>query len=195
MPYSRCLPALLMGVFAMASPLSAQIPFFGFQAGASLPFTQLRDDLGSKPAFQGTAFLFLDRYDGHVFKPRADYVRFREPDFMKDTLGTGHPLKVELASLGVDYNYYFTEKGGEGFYVLAGAQAVQARTRWESPAGPLDKKKVGVSVAAGFGIILMPHLGVEARFSGGSPFARFTNSGDSYDNSANLATVSLVLLF
>jgi len=184
----------LLSTLLVTMPLSSQ-SFYGVQIGAAAPFTQLKDDAGSKPVIQGTAFLFLDRYDGHAFKPRIDYVSFRQGDFLKEALGSGHSLKVDIASLGGDYNYYFSEKSGEGFYVLVGAQASQARTNWQSPAGPLFKTRYGVSVSGGFGSILMPHVGVEARYTGGSHFARFDQSGGFYDNSACFVTVSLVLLF
>jgi hypothetical protein len=193
--HARCLPRLLLNAAAMTAPLAAQVPFFGFQVGASMPVVQLKEDFGSKMALQGTAFLFLDRYDGHAIKPRLDYVSFREPDFLKDTLGAGHSLKMDVVSLGADYNYYFTQRGGEGFYLLAGLQAVQAHTRWESPGGPLDKKRIGASLAGGLGMVLVPHVGLEARFAGGNLFPRFRETGEAYENTASSVTLSLVLLF
>jgi len=190
-----CFPFLALGLMA-ASALQAQS--FGVQLGATWPQETLKTDLGSHAVFSGGAFLFFDEFDGNVFKPRLDVSSsHRQANYQRGAVGDGHALKLDTASLGFDYNYYFSQKGGEGWYLLLGGQVNYARSNWEAPVTPLKANRTSGAFSIGFGSVVIPHLGFEVRYTGGGKYTNFTknDSGAWIENRASMAGLSASVVF
>lgn len=181
-----------------ASALHAQS--FGVQVGADAPLGDLKKDTSKDPKLTAGAFLFLDEYDGHVLKPRVDFTRsFEQTGYQEAGAGKGQALKVQTFSVGLDYNFYFSEKGGEGWYFLLGGQLNEARSTWSQTAQTLKANRLSGAFSAGLGCVVVPHVGFEVRFTGGGKYTNWTPDGTGawMENRASMSGVSagVMLLF
>ncbi len=173
-PVSSLTLGALLALAASLTPLGAQDVRFGLQLHGNLPMGDLKVATDSKPGIGGGAHMTIDLGDGHMLRPRLDYVVYPENSSFADlSLGasaTGKN-KVSDASLGMDYVYDFGGKEG-GFYLTAGL----AWHRWKAEydysvkvgavtlSGTSNSTSSKVGFAAGAGFNFNPSFGVEARY-------------------------------
>lgn len=167
-PFSLLISCALLASFGSAA-LQAQDVRYGLQIHGNLPMGDLKEAADSKAGFGGGAHMTIDFGDGHVLRPRLDYVVYPENNaFGGSAYGRS---KVNDASLGVDYIYDFGGKDG-GFYVTAGLAWHRWKAEYDIPV-PVGNVTVSVSssstsskvgAAAGAGFNFNPSFGVEARY-------------------------------
>lgn len=158
---------VLLAYLGSGSVLQAQDVRYGLQVHGNLPMGDLKEATDSKVGFGGGAHMTIDFGDGHILRPRLDYVLY--PEFTN--LAASTKFKAKDMSLGLDYIYDFGGKDG-GFYLTGGV----AWHRWTVDynyavlAGPIitsgtlssTTSKAGVAAGAGFNF--NPSFGVEARY-------------------------------
>jgi len=165
----------LLSVLTLAAlPLGAQDVRFGVQLHANLPSADLKELADSKAAFGGGAHLTFDLGQGHVLRPRVDYMIFPENKSFLDASVpniAGGKAKMDAISAGADYLYFFDGKD-EGFYLTGGL----SWNRWKfdydysikvgqtTVAGSATRSTSKVGAAAGVGFNLNRNFGVEARY-------------------------------
>ncbi len=164
----------LLALSASVSPARAQDVRFGLQLHGNLPLGDLKEATNSKVGIGGGGHMTIDLGDGHILRPRLDYVVYPENSSFADlsfgSSATGK-YKVSDASLGMDYIYDFGGKDG-GFYLTAGL----AWHRWKAEydysvkigsvttSGTSSSTSSKAGVAAGAGFNFNPSFGVEARY-------------------------------
>ena len=152
--FALCAALALAGSWA---PLQGQDVRYGLQIHGNLPSGDLKTATDSKVGVGGGAHMTIDFGDGHVLRPRLDYVVYPENKNLSAN------FKAKDASLGLDYFYDFGGKDG-GFYLTGGV----AWHRWAVDSATLSgtasstSSKVGAAAGAGFNF--NPDFGVEARY-------------------------------
>ncbi len=189
----RKLGVAILGMIS-STLLIAQNVSYGLNIQGAFPLSDFKDSLDKKVGWGLGAFALFDMWDGHAFKPRVDALTFANPDFQKNALGSGNGLKVRIYSLGVDYNYFFGQKTGEGGYLILGGGLDNAKTTWDSPTGNVQDTKNGISYGAGLGIIAAPHVGFEAKYVRGK-FAAYNSAGIPSNSNANRMVFGFVFVY
>lgn len=170
-PSSVFISGALLALTAVALP--AQEVRYGLQVHGNVPMGDLKDAADSKIGFGGGGHMTIDFGEGHLLRPRLDYVVYPENKaFVDVALGSSAgKYKVSDASLGLDYIYNFGGKDG-GFYLTAGL----AWHRWKAQydyattignvtvAGSSTNTSNKLGVAAGAGFNFNPSFGLEARY-------------------------------
>lgn len=155
----------LLALVGSAAALQAQDVRYGLQVHGNIPLGDLKDAADSKVGFGGGGHMTIDLGDGHMLRPRLDYVVYPEN---KAFVGPIRGSKVSDASLGLDYIYDFGGKDGD-FYLTAGLALHRWRAEYDylvngnvTVRSTSTSNKVGVAVGAGFNF--NPSFGVEARY-------------------------------
>ena len=108
----------------------AQSADFGIQAQIAIPGGDLQSQVGSDSAIGLGMQVRWGLRGGHAIVARIDRVEFsgsRNFDFY-DPDGYGsvsRDAKQVITSLGADYNYYFSRRVGQGFYLGGGLGLLQ----------------------------------------------------------------------
>ena len=145
---------LAAGPFASAQELR-----YGVQAHVSLPVGDLKDAVDSKPGLGLGAHLTVDLGQGHVLRPRLDYVAFPDANVFE-----GVKNKMSDLSFGVDY--LFQVEGATGFYVTGGLSAHRWNAEVEvSGLGTFSSNTTKLGYAAGVGYAFNANVNAEARFT------------------------------
>lgn len=159
-----------VALLTLSAPvIQAQEVRYGLQVHGNIPMGDLRDAADSKVGFGGGGHMTIDFGEGHMLRPRLDYVVYPENKAFGGSASV--KSKVSDASLGLDYIYDFGGKDG-GFYLTAGL----AWHRWKAeydyaiPVGNIvvsssdssTSSKLGAAAGAGFNF--NPSFGVEARY-------------------------------
>lgn len=160
----------VLALAGSAPALQAQDVRYGLQIHGNVPMGDLKDAADSQVGFGGGAHMTIDFGDGHVLRPRLDYVVYPENEAFTDVAPGNSAYgksKVSDASLGVDYIYDFGGKDG-GFYLIAGLAWHRWKAEYEVGSNLVSLKfsttssKLGVAAGAGFNF--NPSFGVEARY-------------------------------
>ncbi len=168
-PFPVLISGALLALLGSTTGLQAQDVRYGLQVHGNLPMGDLKEAADSKAGFGGGAHMTIDFGEGHLLRPRLDYVVYPENKAFGSSANASS--KVSDASLGFDYIYDFGGKDG-GFYLTAGL----AWHRWKAeydfavPGGGITvsgrststSNKVGAAAGAGFNF--NPSFGVEARY-------------------------------
>ncbi|MBL0312400.1 MAG: outer membrane beta-barrel protein [Holophagaceae bacterium] len=168
-PFPVLFSGALLALLGSTTGLQAQDVRYGLQVHGNLPMGDLKEAADSKAGFGGGAHMTIDFGEGHLLRPRLDYVVYPENKAFGSSANASS--KVSDASLGFDYIYDFGGKDG-GFYLTAGL----AWHRWKAeydfavPGGGITvsgrststSNKAGAAAGAGFNF--NPSFGVEARY-------------------------------
>lgn len=162
-PSSVLISGALLALLGSGTTLQAQDVRYGLQVHGNIPMGDLKDAADSKVGFGGGAHMTIDLGDGHMLRPRLDYVVYPENKaFGSSANGRS---KVSDASLGLDYIYDFGGKDG-GFYLTAGLAWHRWKAEYDyanvSYSSTSTSSKVGAAAGAGFNF--NPSFGVEARY-------------------------------
>lgn len=176
-------PRLAVLALALSAGLArAEDPRFGVQVHGNIPTGDLKDAVDSKLGVGGGAHVTFDLGNGHVVRPRLDYVFFPEATV------SAIKNKVNCLSAGADYLYFLAEKP-EGLYLTAGL----ALHHWK-----VDATAAGISASdtsnkpgfsAGLGYNFNSSFGAEVRY-----LASKYGAG-SRDITANALQVGVTLRF
>lgn len=156
------------------APLHGQDVRYGLQIHGNMPSGDLKEASDSKVGIGGGAHMTIDFGDGHVLRPRLDYVVYPEnqsfSQVVSNASATGK-FHAKDASLGLDYFYDFGGKDG-GFYLTAGVAWHHWLTDYDysytvnsvpvSGTSSTNSNKAGAAAGAGFNF--NPEFGVEARY-------------------------------
>lgn len=159
---------LLPTIAILGSTLPAQDLHFGLQAGLSIPQADVKDLVDKKMGATGGFNVGLEFLGGHVVRPRLDYTWDKGTVDEVDTTNT-------TLFVGVDYNFFFSGKASEGFYVLASLG--YANTKMEFSSGPLsiNDNQSAFAWGAGAGYQFTHLMGAEARFTSTRPKDMLSN--------------------
>jgi opacity protein-like surface antigen len=139
--------------------LQAEAPRYGVQGLVSIPLSDLKEYVDSKPGPGFGVHGTFDMGDGHMLRPRLDYSLFPEASFatIKQT--------ATSLSLGGDYLYFIAGKP-EGLYLTAGLAAVRWSLQQKDVPGIPDSTNntTKFGIAAGVGYQWSATLGTEARW-------------------------------
>ncbi len=173
-PSSVLISSALLALLGSTTALIAQDVRYGLQVHGNVPMGDLKDAADSKAGFGGGAHMTIDFGEGHMLRPRLDYVVYPENKAFADVAfgsSASGKSKVSDASLGLDYIYDFGGKDG-GFYLTAGLAwhrwkaeydyAVKIGNVTVSDSSSSTSSKVGGAAGAGFNF--NPSFGVEARY-------------------------------
>lgn len=145
-------------LFSASVALTAQDLKYGLQAHVTLPLGDLKDTVDSKPGIGLGAHMTVDFGQGHVLRPRVDFIAF--PDATVFDVKN----KVNNLSLGADYLYVF--EGKTGFYVLGGLAVNRWKVDAELPGiGPLTVTTTKLGYALGGGFAFNEQVSAELRYS------------------------------
>ena len=168
-PSSLLFSGVLLALAGSATPLQAQEVRYGLQVHGNIPMGDLKDAADSKIGFGGGGHMTIDFGEGHMLRPRLDYVVYPENKAFGGSVSAS--AKVSDASLGLDYLYDFGGKDG-GFYLTAGLAWHHWKAEYDFavPAGGITvsgrststSNKAGAAAGAGFNF--NPSFGVEARY-------------------------------
>lgn len=150
---------VLSTLLLSASALFAQDLKYGVQVHISSPTGDLREAVDSKPGIGLGAHMTVDFGQGHVLRPRLDYVAF--PDA---TVFDGVKNQVNELSLGADYLFKIQEV--EGLYLLGGLSA----NRWKFDSevvghGTFSTSSTKLGFALGTGFSFNDNVSAEVRFT------------------------------
>jgi hypothetical protein len=150
------LSALVLPVVAAAC-LQAEAPRYGVQGLVSIPLTDLKTYVDSKPGPGFGVHGTFDLGDGHMVRPRFDYSVYPEASF------TAVKQTASYLSLGGDYLYFIAGKP-EGFYLTGGISAVRWSFEHKDPVSKVTSDTTKVGVAGGVGYQWNATVGTEARW-------------------------------
>jgi hypothetical protein len=148
---------------------------FGLQAQLMIPGGDLTNQVGSGNALGLGAQVRWDLSRGHAVVARVDRVEFSGTRTFDLYDGYGFPVgttsadaKQTIISLGADYNYYFSRKVGEGFYLGGGLGFLQKDESYTAPAGTQftgnpNQTKTRVYVDFNLGVALNKHVNLYMR--------------------------------
>jgi opacity protein-like surface antigen len=156
----------LLVLLALAGPVSsAAEAHFGGQLTAVWP----QSDLGGKGWMDGKVapslgvHLLVDMEDGNALVPRLDYTLHSRSLNTVDNLKADR--KADVWNLGVDYNYFFSGRASEGFYLTAGLGYASAKFQIDDAGETYRPTKGAVAYALGAGYQFNPNLGLEVRYT------------------------------
>jgi hypothetical protein len=149
-----------LAILAVSSlGLHAEAPRYGVQGLVNVPLSDLKTYVDSNPGpgfgIHGT----FDMSDGHMLRPRMDYILYPEASFATIK------QSASFLSLGGDYLYFIAGKP-EGLYLTAGA----AVGRWslqkknDPVTGNTTSNTTKFALAGGFGYQWNATVGTEARW-------------------------------
>lgn len=157
---SRLVAAL---AFAAAASLArAEDPRFGLQVHGNFPTGDLKDAVDSKLGVGGGAHVTFDLGDGHLIRPRIDYIFFPETTLNSGTASVKN--KVNDLSAGADYLYFISGKP-EGLYLTGGLSFNHWKVDVSGSLGNFSDSSNKVGFAAGVGFNFNASFGAEVRFT------------------------------
>lgn len=164
---------------SLAMPATAQDLRFGVQAHASLPMGDLKDAVDSKAGIGVGLHLTVDFGQGHVLRPRLDYVAF--PD------ATVYSVKNRVNDLSLGADYLYMIEGRTGCYVLGGLSA--NRWKFDAEVGGLSfsTSTTKLGYALGTGYAFNENVSLELRFTA----TKFDSSTVSNQNANALQLAAL----
>ena len=149
--------------------LRAEDPRFGVQVHGNIPNGDLKDAVDNKLGVGGGAHVTFDLGQGHVIRPRIDYIFF--PEATVSALKN----KVNDLSVGADYLYFINGKV-EGLYFTGGLSFNHWKADVSTPLGGFSDTSNKPGFALGAGYNFNTSFGAELRFlsskygSGGTDF-------------------------
>jgi hypothetical protein len=157
---SRLVAAL---AFALAASLArAEDPRFGVQVHGNIPIGDLKDAVDSKLGVGGGAHVTFDLGDGHLIRPRLDYIFFPEATFNSGSASVKN--KVNDLSAGADYLYFLSGKP-EGLYFTGGLSFNHWKVETTAAGVSLSDTSNKLGLAAGVGFHFNASFGAEVRFT------------------------------
>lgn len=138
--------------------LQAQDLRYGVQGHISLPMGDLKDAVDDKAGIGGGVHMTVDFGQGHLLRPRLDYMAF--PDA---TVYSGITNQVNDLSLGLDYLYML--EGKTGFYVTGGLSANRWKVQADVSGLSYHNNTTKLGYALGAGYAFNENLSLEARFT------------------------------
>lgn len=155
----RLFRVVLSTLLLSSGGLFAQDLKYGVQVHLSSPTGDLKDAVDSKPGIGLGGHMTVDFGQGHVLRPRLDYVAF--PDA---TVFDGVKNQVSELSLGADYLFRIEEI--QGLYVLGGLSA----NRWKFDSevvglGSFSTSSTKLGYALGTGFSFNENVSAEVRFA------------------------------
>jgi hypothetical protein len=139
----------------------AQSADFGIQVGGAIPTGDIAKPVDHAWGLTGGLQARMGFSGGHAIVPRADYAQFS---------GTvdGIKCKESVFTLGVDYNYYFSRRIGDGLYVGGGLGYLQKKETYTAPAAIVldpsaDRTKDRAFMSLDFGAGLNKHMNLYSR--------------------------------
>lgn len=157
MTVPQMLKILLVAVPVFA-PIQAQELRYGVQIHVSSPMGDLKTAVDSKPGLGGGVHMTVDLGQGHVLRPRLDYLAF------PDATVYSAKNRVNELSLGVEYLYML--EGRTGFYVLGGLSGNKWKFDEESTvSGTFSTSTTKLGYALGAGFAFNETLNLEVRFT------------------------------
>jgi hypothetical protein len=167
------LSPLILAITAMATPaVFGQSSFdFGLQCGLAVPGGDVAKSASGSALAIGAQFRLTFR-GGHAVVPRLDLVKFTGTrSFYDYSGGTYREVDADqsITSLGVDYNYYFSRKARQGFYLGGGIGFLEKKETYTLPAGyhwvdSPNQTKDRLYVSLGLGTALNRNINLFARF-------------------------------
>ncbi len=152
---SVLLPLAILATAALA--LKAESPRYGVQGLVNVPLGDLKDYTDSKPGpgvgIHGT----FDLGDGHMVRPRLDYIVYPEASFASVKQNASN------LSLGGDYLYFIAGKP-EGLYLTAGLSVIRWSFETKDAVTRVSSNTTKVGLAFGAGYQWNATLGTEARW-------------------------------
>jgi len=196
--------AFTSGAIAEAQPVR-----FGGQITIVKPQGDLGENVDEKAGFGGGVNLLIDLKNGHAIVPRVEYLQFKNSKSYNTTLYTSSgyivpgtetdEIKVNVLNIGADYNYYFSKKTGEGFYLSGGVFYSKCDVNYsETLSAPGYISKIyktnfsgdGFGASVGAGCMFTENVGMEVKYS------TVDYSMDRFDDgSAPTVGVSLIVRF
>lgn len=166
---------VVTALFLSSIPTRAEEPRFGVQVHGNAPTGTLKDVVGNKLGLGGGVHMTFDLGQGHLLRPRVDFMAFPEASLASGFAETHN--KVQDLSAGVDYLYFLDGKP-EGLYLTAGL----ALHRWkvDSSTPGMGWSMSDTSRKAGFAV----GLGYNFNASVGGEL-RFTSSVSPDSNQGN----------
>jgi len=152
-------PPLSALAFLVASALSlqAESPRYGVQGLVTLPLSDLKTYVDSKPGTGIGVHGTFDLGDGHMLRPRLDYGVFPEVTL------AGIKRNASSVSLGCDYLYFIAEKP-EGFYFSLGAAAANWSLKNKDAVSDTSTHTTKAALALGGGYQWSATLGTDLRW-------------------------------
>lgn len=142
---------------AAAISLQAEAPRYGVQGLVNLPLGDLKDYVDSSPGPGVGVHGTFDLGDGHMLRPRLDYLVYPEASF------ASVKRNASSLSLGGDYLYFIAGRP-EGFYVTGGLSIVRWSFGAEDTTASVTSHTTKLGLAAGVGYQWNATLGTEGRF-------------------------------
>lgn len=147
----------LTGLALASGPLNAQDIKFGLQGTVAFPTSDLGDKglLDNSLGYGLGAHAVIGFSGGHAVVPRLDYTYFEK---------SSPTRKVQQLQLGADYNYFFSGKVNQGFYVGAGLGFGMAKFEMNLPGGSDNDTPNSPYGAVSAGCMFTPNMGAEVRY-------------------------------
>lgn len=140
-----------------ALPIQAEMPRYGVQGLVSIPLTDLKEYVDSKPGPGVGVHGTFDLGDGHMLRPRLDYTVYPEAAFAS--------VKQTASCLGLGGDYlYFTHGKPEQFYFTAGLAAVRWSLETKTDILKTTSHTTKVAISGGVGYQWNATVGTEARY-------------------------------
>lgn len=156
---NRTKTTLFLAVLTMlgASTMQAADTTFGFQITASKPQSDLDDFVDGKIGYGGGIHALVDLSNGHGIVPRIDYTVYKESTHNLET-------KFSALNIGADYNYYISQRTGEGFYLLGGLGYSSGKFETSYVTLSSSETKGALYIQAGLGMTFTKNVGAELRY-------------------------------
>jgi len=190
-------PYVLVAALAASTAGIAQTADFGLQGGLTFPMGDMTHIVGSDLSLAlGAQFRFGLR-GGHALVTRVDYVSFSGRD---DSWVPSAKVTENLLSIGLDYNYYFSRRVGQGFYLGGGLGYLQKDEKYAEdgygyPGGNPSQTKNRLYLSTGLGVAFNKHVSLFGRFQfffDNQTGETYNASTDSYDKTYNMSTLLTV---
>ena len=152
---------ILAFLAASALSLQAEAPRYGVQGSANIPLGELKTYVDNKPGPGFGVHGTFDLGDGHMLRPRFDYIVF--PEASLSTASSTVTQNASNLSLGGDYLYFIAGKP-EGLYLTVGLSAVRWSFEQKDAATKVTSDTTKLGGAAGVGYQWNATVGTELRW-------------------------------
>lgn len=147
----------LAGLAAACMSLPAETPRYGVQGLVNIPLADLKDYVDSKPGPGVGVHGTFDMGDGHMLRPRLDYILYPEASFATVK------QKATAMSLGGDYLFFIAGKP-EYLYFTAGFAGVRWAFEHKDALTKVSSNTTKVGLSIGLGYQWNATVGTEARY-------------------------------
>jgi hypothetical protein len=141
-----------------ASTVQAAETAFGFQVTLSKPESDLDDAMDGKTGYGLGVHALVPFANGHAIVPRVDYTVY------SNSVDTDREVKFYAATIGADYNYYFSRRAGEGFYLMGGLGFASGKYEYTYDTATNSETKGTLYFQGGLGMAFTPNLGLELKY-------------------------------